>query len=214
RLGAPAPRAGGGPGGGAGAGPSRVPGAAPGDGSPATPANAIAIHELARLDHGANVVQPTPAGLAPAGNPPFTLTSAARARLSQATLSALEEHGINLDVTPVYTAVMLLADAANPNGAPPGAVAPVPPPPPPSAHHPGLQPLPFAPPLIRPAGVADLLVVKQQIKTYERGEIAHVENVLAGEKRSRTHRQLERTEETFTTETETTRDKQSELETA
>jgi hypothetical protein len=187
-----------------------VTGVAPGDGSPVAPAKAIAIHELARLDHGANVVQPTPAGLAPAGNPPFTLTSAARARLSQATLNTLEEHGINLDVTPVHAAVMLLADAATPNGAvaPARALAPA------SAAQPGAQPLPFAPPLIRPAGVAGLLVVKQQIKRYERGEIAHVENVLAGEKRSRTHRQLERTEETFTTETETTREKQSELETS
>src|SRR5262249_58847694 len=110
----------------------------------------------------------------------------------------VEDTAITLDATPSYTAAMLLADAANPNGARRGAVAPARTPAPLSAAQPGAQPLPFAPPLIRPAGVADLLVVKQQIKTYERGEIAHVENVLAGEKRSRAHRQLERTEETFT----------------
>ncbi|HRC40773.1 MAG TPA: hypothetical protein PLK69_04605 [Tetrasphaera sp.] len=69
-------------------------------------------------------------------------------------------------------------------------------------------------PYVRTAGVADLLVVKQHLKRYDRSDIAHVENVLAAEKRSRTHRSLERVEETFTFERETTRERETELETA
>ena len=57
-------------------------------------------------------------------------------------------------------------------------------------------------------------MVKQQIKRYEGAEIAHVENVLIGEKKSRAHRQLERSEETFLSETESTRTRETELETA
>ena len=36
-------------------------------------------------------------------------------------------------------------------------------------------------PRVRAVGTAHLLVLKQQIKRYEAGEIAHIENVLAGE---------------------------------
>lgn len=69
-------------------------------------------------------------------------------------------------------------------------------------------------PYIKSVGVADLLVVKQHLTGYERTDIAHVENIMAHEKRSRNHRALERTEETFTTEKETTEERESELETA
>jgi hypothetical protein len=69
-------------------------------------------------------------------------------------------------------------------------------------------------PYIKDVGVAELLVVKQHLKGYQRVDIAHVENVLAGEKKVRTHRALERSEETFTIERETTEEKQTELETA
>lgn len=67
---------------------------------------------------------------------------------------------------------------------------------------------------LRPVGVADLLVIKQHIKRYKTIEIAHVENVMAGETRNRTHRFFERSEEIFVRETETTREKKEELETA
>jgi hypothetical protein len=75
-----------------------------------------------------------------------------------------------------------------------------------------LPPMP-GPALISPAGVADLLVVKQQIKRYEGAELAHVENVLIGEKKARSHRQLERSEETFLSETEITGVQETELQT-
>lgn len=49
--------------------------------------------------------------------------------------------------------------------------------------------------LVRPPGIGDLLVVRRSHKSYELGPIAHIENVLAGEARERTHRRLDRTEE-------------------
>ena len=56
----------------------------------------------------------------------------------------------------------------------------------------------------RVIGVGDLYVVKQDLQRYEAREIAHIENVLQGESKERTHRRLDRTEETYLTETETT----------
>jgi hypothetical protein len=67
--------------------------------------------------------------------------------------------------------------------------------------------------VLRSVGIADLLVVKQQIKRYEAGEIAHVENVLAGESKVRTHRQLDRVEEITSTLDELESEKVTELET-
>jgi len=40
--------------------------------------------------------------------------------------------------------------------------------------------------LPQPVGVGDLLVVKQQLKRYELGDIANIENILKGEKRDKT----------------------------
>ena len=47
---------------------------------------------------------------------------------------------------------------------------------------------------IRPLGVGDLKVVKQKLKKYVTGEVAHIENVLRGEYKERKHRELDRTE--------------------
>ena len=58
---------------------------------------------------------------------------------------------------------------------------------------------------IRPAGIGDLLIVRQQITRYEGGEVAHIENILKGESKGRTHRRLDRQEDTLTIETEATR---------
>lgn len=69
-------------------------------------------------------------------------------------------------------------------------------------------------PYVTSAGIVDLLVVKQNIKKYERTEIAHVENVMAGETRSRTHRFFSRREETLFNESERTSEEEHELETA
>lgn len=65
---------------------------------------------------------------------------------------------------------------------------------------------------IQAVGIAQLLVVKQQIKRYEAGEIAHIENVLAGEGKIRTHKYDTRSEQIFSTINENTTDSESEFE--
>ena len=48
---------------------------------------------------------------------------------------------------------------------------------------------------IKPIGVGDLKVVKQWLVLYRAGEVAHIENVLKGESKKRTHRRLDRRED-------------------
>jgi hypothetical protein len=66
---------------------------------------------------------------------------------------------------------------------------------------------------IKPLGIGDLKVVKQTLKKYATGEVAHIENVLRGEYKERKYRELDRTEQTVTIETsteqETTKDTQT-----
>jgi hypothetical protein len=66
---------------------------------------------------------------------------------------------------------------------------------------------------IRPIGIGDLLVVKQFLCEYETGEIAHVENVLKGENKERSHRRLDRTEDIFSIQTEQSQETEKELQT-
>jgi len=67
--------------------------------------------------------------------------------------------------------------------------------------------------LIRPLGIGDLKVVKQTLRKYTTKEISHIENVLRGEYKERTHRALDRTEDIYMvsneTEEETTKDTQT-----
>jgi hypothetical protein len=60
-------------------------------------------------------------------------------------------------------------------------------------------------------GVGDLMVVRQEIKKYLVGEISHIENVLTGESKERTHRRVERKEETIVVETERVEEREQEL---
>ncbi len=64
-----------------------------------------------------------------------------------------------------------------------------------------------------PIGLGDLKVVKQKFLGYRKGEIAHIETVLDGESKTRVHRALDRSENTFSvsssSETETSKDTQS-----
>lgn len=66
---------------------------------------------------------------------------------------------------------------------------------------------------VRPIGIADLKVVRTQLYKYEPGEVAHVENVLRGEKRTRTFRDLYRQESTLEQEQETTVENERETQT-
>ena len=51
--------------------------------------------------------------------------------------------------------------------------------------------------------IADLFIIKEKLARYEEGDIAAIENVLAGEMKVRRHRNLYRTEDTSETEEET-----------
>lgn len=66
---------------------------------------------------------------------------------------------------------------------------------------------------IKPLGIGDLKVVKQTLKKYVAGEVAHIENVLRGEYKERKHRVLDRTEENITISTETEEETTKDLQT-
>lgn len=63
-------------------------------------------------------------------------------------------------------------------------------------------PLPTHGGIIPKTYVGDLLIVKKKLLAYRPGEVAHIENVLEGETRSREHEQLKRLEERSTRESE------------
>lgn len=67
--------------------------------------------------------------------------------------------------------------------------------------------------LVRPIGIADLKVVRSHLYKYELGEVAHVENVLQGEMRKRTFRDLRRQESTLMEQQETYRESEQETQT-
>ena len=67
---------------------------------------------------------------------------------------------------------------------------------------------------VKPIGVGELLVVKQQILRYEAGEIAHIENIMLGEDKNRTHRRRDLTEEILVQESEIEREEERNLETS
>ncbi len=66
---------------------------------------------------------------------------------------------------------------------------------------------------VQPIGVGDLLVVRQHIKKYEGGEVAHIENVLDGESHKRTVRRAQETETTITVEEETSKEEERDTQT-
>lgn len=66
---------------------------------------------------------------------------------------------------------------------------------------------------IKPLGIADYRRVEQEICCYEPGEVAHIENVMRGEEKTRVTRQLKRVEETFTLSTEEERTEEKDTQT-
>jgi hypothetical protein len=66
---------------------------------------------------------------------------------------------------------------------------------------------------VEPAGIADLLMVRQQLIGYERADVAHIENVLKGEGKEREHSTRRETEELTFRETEVSTSEERELET-
>ena len=67
--------------------------------------------------------------------------------------------------------------------------------------------------LIQPLGVGDLKVVKQTLLAYVAGEVSHIENVMNGESKSRTHRKLDRTEVTIFQATEENKESERDVQT-
>ena len=137
----------------------------------------------------------------PSGGREFALTSAAATHLSPPTRAVLARLG-EAPAGAAYTRLVGALDrelaraARRPRGGISQNAGPAPEP----SH-------------LKAVGVADLLLVKQQIKRYEAGEIAHIENILSGETKTRTHRQLDRTEEVFTTVRVQEHEKETELQT-
>jgi hypothetical protein len=66
---------------------------------------------------------------------------------------------------------------------------------------------------IKPSGVMELLLVRQQLKGYEAAEVSHIANVLKGEKTERAHRVRLETESVTLVETERTVATEQELQT-
>lgn len=129
----------------------------------------------------------------------LTLNASAIERLSARARSTLEKLGVSLTHATLGELVAAVEDGMTPS---------------PPTDNAGEPPVPSPGPAeLRAVGVADLLVVKQQIKRYEAGEIAHIENVLAKEGKVRTHRQLNRTEEVISSLKEQEHEKEAELQT-
>lgn len=83
-------------------------------------------------------------------------------------------------------------------------------------HHPLVpvhEPLPVTKGLLRPVGVGDLLLVREHVKAYEAGEVAHIENILKSEKLDRKTRRFERTEDTLDVTVETTKEEERDSQT-
>ena len=64
---------------------------------------------------------------------------------------------------------------------------------------------------VKPAGVGDLNILEQTLIKYEPGEIAHIENILQGESKTRAHRRLDRTETTLFSSLERSEEKLEDL---
>lgn len=73
-----------------------------------------------------------------------------------------------------------------------------------------MLPLPFS--TIKPIGVGELLLVKQQLIRYQGGDVAHIENILKSENKLREHRRTKRTEQFYLTETEIATEEEMDLE--
>ena len=66
---------------------------------------------------------------------------------------------------------------------------------------------------IKPVGVGDLLIVRQNLKRYEGGEVGHIENILKGEFKKREHLRKRETETTVTVEDETKKEEERDTQT-
>ncbi|MFT3924520.1 MAG: hypothetical protein QM778_18420 [Myxococcales bacterium] len=66
---------------------------------------------------------------------------------------------------------------------------------------------------LRPVGVADLLVVRQQLTSYQGGDVAHIENILKSEELHRETERREKSEQSVLTETDELREEERDTQT-
>lgn len=155
-----------------------------------------AKHELEMLTPGRDLTLPAADGTSPASGV-LAITDDGLKRLSAVTVSLLDRFVNPIVGTPITTLIEKLDRLI-------------------ASRHRGLGigPAPLSPatPQVQSVGVAELLVVKQQITRYEPADIAHIENVLAGEGKERTHRKLDRIEEETEWSSEETVTQERELE--
>lgn len=163
-----------------------------------------AIEELLNLDHPDALFLPSvdgeELGVSTGASVPFSLLHAAFIRVTSDSRATLSHLGIDPTRRSIRETIAALEAALPPAQA--GSNRPS-----------GTLEAP-APAHVQTSGIADLLVVKQCIKRYETTEIAHIENVMAGETRKRVHRMLTRHEEVAVAESERTTEEERELQTA
>ncbi|MCU7805597.1 MAG: hypothetical protein KZQ96_20605 [Candidatus Thiodiazotropha sp. (ex Lucinoma borealis)] len=126
----------------------------------------------------------------------LSLNSNGLTKLSENTLTTLRELNLDVSKTPVNKLLDILSGAVEASNNSDTVF-----------EHTNQQPTGK----IQSVGIANLLVVKQQIKRYEPAEIAHIENVLSFESKVRTHDELTRIEEISSTTTERSKDTETEL---
>lgn len=175
-----------------------------------------AYQELMRCDRSQNLIQPGSAAANDAGTNVFALKRDVAHSLSAETRAVLAAQRIDPEHTPIHSIVMDVYTTLQQDISAIAAVD--------IRADTDTQPqtgrvirhaeLGNTQRDIRPSGVGNLLVVKQQIKQYEPTEVAHIENILSGEAKSREQRELQLVEETFSNVFETTREEQNELETS
>jgi hypothetical protein len=167
--------------------------------------------------------QPAPEPVAGGARPTygFALSAAGTAELSESTRTVLRSVGVTdgrVDVARSITqlerhSAELVRGALNGNLAA-GTPGPCPPAPPSGGAPDESVTVPTGHGDAKVLGIADLMVLEQELLRYELGEIAHIENVLKSETRSRTFKTSNTIEQTDTTEVETTEEKEQDLSSA
>lgn len=117
-------------------------------------------------------------------------------------------HLVNLNQA-AYAGFDLFKDSPG-SGLVPGPCKPVPE----EAAPEGVPFFPLTDSKVNRIGVAELMIVRQELLHYETEEIAHIENILKGEHKERQHRSLKRTEEVLVEETETIQEEELDLQTS
>ncbi len=173
-----------------------------------------AYQELMRSDRNQNLIQPESDEKNEEGTNVFALKVDVINSLSTETRQVLEAQRIDPENTPIHDIVMDIYTTVQQEAAEVASTTVDSNAQPASTHVIRHAELANTQRDIRPSGVGNLLVVKQQIKRYEPTEVAHIENILSGEAKSREQRELQLVEETFSNVFETTREEQNELETS